>query len=101
MSAARTGRKSRKKGSEPGTNWKRVHALTAAQVRAALRRDPEVEPTGDAFWAAAKVVMPRPKQTVTMRLDADLLEWFRTRRGYQTRINAILRSHMDSQAHRH
>jgi len=32
-----------------------------------------------------------------MRLDADLLRWFRRERGYQTRINAILRAYM--QAH--
>lgn len=36
------------------------------------------------------------KQLVTMRLDADLLEWLRQERGYQTRINAILRSYMDA-----
>jgi uncharacterized protein (DUF4415 family) len=29
-----------------------------------------------------------------MRLDADLLRWFRQQRGYQTRINAILRAYM-------
>jgi uncharacterized protein (DUF4415 family) len=41
--------------------------------------------------------MPTPKEIVTMRLDADLLRWFRQQRGYQTRINAILRAYM--QAH--
>lgn len=41
--------------------------------------------------------MPTPKEIVTMRLDADLLRWFRRERGYQTRINAILRAYM--QAH--
>jgi len=41
--------------------------------------------------------MPRRKETVTMRLDADLLEWFRRERGYQTRINAILRAYMNAQ----
>jgi uncharacterized protein (DUF4415 family) len=34
---------------------------------------------------------------LTIRLDADLLRWFRRERGYQTRINAILRAYM--QAH--
>ncbi|HEV2495249.1 MAG TPA: BrnA antitoxin family protein [Terriglobia bacterium] len=43
--------------------------------------------------------MPRPKKTVTMRLDAGLLEWFRASRCYQTRINAILRAHMNALAH--
>jgi uncharacterized protein (DUF4415 family) len=34
---------------------------------------------------------------VTIRLDADLLEWFRAERGYQTRINAILRAYVTAQ----
>jgi uncharacterized protein (DUF4415 family) len=33
-----------------------------------------------------------------MRLDADLLEWFRQKPGYQTRINAILRAYMNATA---
>lgn len=41
--------------------------------------------------------MPTPKETVTMRPDADLPRWFRRERGYQTRFNAILRAYM--QAH--
>jgi uncharacterized protein (DUF4415 family) len=41
--------------------------------------------------------MPKPKEIVTMRLDADLLRWLRSRPGYQTRVNAILRAYM--QAH--
>jgi uncharacterized protein (DUF4415 family) len=40
--------------------------------------------------------MPRPKQTVTIRLDADLLEWLRAQKGYQTRINAVLRGWMEA-----
>ena len=49
------------------------------------------------FWNTAKVVLPTPKEIVTMRLDADLLRWFRRERGYQTRINAILRAYMEAQ----
>lgn len=72
--------------------------MTPAQIRAELRKDAGARPTDASFWATAKVVMPRPKKTVTMRLDADLLDWFRGNRGYQTRINAILRAYMDAQA---
>jgi uncharacterized protein (DUF4415 family) len=42
-------------------------------------------------------VLPKPKQTVTIRLDADLLNWLREQRGYQTRINAVLRTYMEAQ----
>ena len=99
MSAAHTGKKSRKKAPEPRTDWKRLRSLTDAQIRDALGRDSEVKPTDEAFWAQARVVMPRPKKTVTMRLDADLLDWFRSNRGYQTRINAVLRSYMNAKIH--
>jgi uncharacterized protein (DUF4415 family) len=46
---------------------------------------------------SAEVVLPVPKEIVTMRIDADLLRWFRRERGYQTRINAILRAYMQAQ----
>ncbi len=96
MSAASTGRTSRR-ANEPRTNWKRVRSLTGAQIRAGIRKDPDIHPTDEAFWNMAKVVMPRSKKTVTMRLDADLLDWFRGNPGYQTRINAILRAYMNAQ----
>ncbi len=97
MSAATTGKASQKKATEPRTNWKRLRSLTGAQIRAGLRNDADIHPTDEAFWSKAKVVMPRTKKTVTMRLDADLLEWFRRNAGYQTRINAILRAYMNAE----
>jgi len=95
MSGITTGKNS-KKGSEPRTNWARLRGLTGAQIRAGLRKDPEVVQTDPAFWAKDKVVMPRSKKTVTMRLDADLLDWFRRNSDYQTRINAVLRAYMNA-----
>jgi uncharacterized protein (DUF4415 family) len=96
MRGGRSGKNSQTKPTELRTDWKRVRSLTAAQIRAAVAVDPEIVPTDREFWRGAKVVLPRPKKTVTMRLDADLLDWFRTGRGYQTRINAILRAYMDA-----
>jgi uncharacterized protein (DUF4415 family) len=38
-----------------------------------------------------------PKQPVTLRLDADVLTWFKSQgQGYQTRINKLLRSYMEA-----
>ena len=79
---------------EPKTDWRRLRSMTDEEVHAAIIDDPDAKPTDEAFWKDARVVMPRQKKTVTMRLDADLLEWFRRERGYQTRINAILRAYM-------
>jgi uncharacterized protein (DUF4415 family) len=83
---------------EPPTDWRRLRSMTDEEVHARVLADPEIRPTDDDFWITARVVMPQPKKTVTIRLDADLLDWFRRERGYQTRINAILRAYMDAHA---
>jgi len=52
------------------------------------------------FWKNAKLRMPQNKDSVTIRLDHDVLVWFREMgRGYQTKINAVLRSYMKSARH--
>jgi uncharacterized protein (DUF4415 family) len=40
--------------------------------------------------------MPEAKKPITIRLDADLLDWLRKQKGYQTRINAVLRTYMEA-----
>jgi uncharacterized protein (DUF4415 family) len=74
--------------------------MSDAQIRKGIESEPDVHATDEKFWRSARVVLPRPKEVVTMRLDADLLEWFRQQRGYQTRINAILRAYMKANAAR-
>jgi uncharacterized protein (DUF4415 family) len=81
---------------EPKTDWRRLRSMTDEEIHAAIIDDPDAKPTDEAFWKEARVVMPRRKVTVTMRLDADLLDWLRCERGYQTRINAILRAYMNA-----
>ena len=47
----------------------------------------------DTFWANAVLEYPVKKKPVTLRLDADVLDWFRSLgKGYQTKINSVLRS---------
>jgi uncharacterized protein (DUF4415 family) len=52
----------------------------------------------DDFWRNARAVMPPPgKASVHLRLDADVLEWFRDQgRGHLSRMNAVLRSFMEA-----
>jgi len=51
----------------------------------------------DSFWENAKIEYPENKKPVTLRLDKDVLEWFKsTGKGYQTRINAILRAYVEA-----
>jgi len=94
MREKHTGKASSKRGA---TEWKRVRSLNDKAIRSALEADPEVRVTDVDFWKGAKVVLPRAKQTVTLRLDADLLAWLRRQKGYQTRINAVLRTYMEAQ----
>ncbi len=72
--------------------------VSPAAIRKGILADPDAHPTDASFWKNAKLVMPTPKTIVTMRLDTDLLRWFRQQRGYQTRINAILRAYMEARA---
>jgi uncharacterized protein (DUF4415 family) len=102
--SSRRGGQSRTKGAtsgkasktKRGTDWARLRGLSDAEIRAGIQSDPDARPTDAKFWKDARVVLPRRKEVVTMRLDADLLEWFRQKEGYQTRINAILRAHMEA-----
>ena len=87
----------RKSNPRPATDWPRLRRMSTKAIHEALAADPDARPTDAQFWKTAKLVLPTPKQIVTMRLDADLLRWFRRTPGYQTRINAILRAYM--QAH--
>jgi len=97
MNEKPTGKASSRKPAKTHTDWKRLRSLSDREIRNAVEKDPEARPTDASFWKKAKVVLPQPKQTVTMRLDADLLKWLRQQKGYQTRINAILRTYMDAQ----
>jgi uncharacterized protein (DUF4415 family) len=48
------------------------------------------------FWTEARVVMPVTKEAISIRLDTDVIAYFRaTGPKYQTRINAVLRSYVD------
>jgi uncharacterized protein (DUF4415 family) len=56
---------------------------------------PELADLPDGFWEEARVVTPPPKEAISIRIDRDVLEWFRSQGArYQTRMNAVLRSYM-------
>lgn len=76
---------------------------------ARLRRmtDAEIERTApaelpflaDDFWINARVVVPSTKEAISFRVDADVLEWFRSAGPrYQSRMNAMLRSYVEQMA---
>jgi len=102
MSERRTTRRSGKhleKG-DSGTDWKRVRKMSERQIEAAATADADAPLTDAEFWKDARVVFPAGrKKLISLRIDEDVVDWFRkTGKGYQSRINAVLRSYVD--AHR-
>jgi uncharacterized protein (DUF4415 family) len=71
-------------------------ALSEEEIEAALRDDPDAPPiVGEDWFAAATIVIPKPKKQISIRLDVDVLAHFRKYPRYQIRINAILRAAME------
>lgn len=91
MKEKSTGKKSNQK-----TNLEQFSKMSDAEIDGGIAADSGALQTNVEFWESAEVVMPKNKEMITIRLDADLLDWFKQNKGYQTRINAILRSYMEA-----
>jgi uncharacterized protein (DUF4415 family) len=82
------------------TDWVKAEAMTQAQLEKSIAADPD-EAGMTVDWANASLEVPAPKVVLNMRVDRDVLDFFRkTGRGYQTRINAVLRAFVTAQEHR-
>lgn len=76
------------------TDWKQLAAMEDKDIDMS-----DIDELGDDFFRQAEIRVP-PKKSVTMRLDSDVIEFFKSQgQGYQTRINKLLRSYMDVQLH--
>lgn len=76
------------------TDWAAVDALTDKQIEEAVRDDPDAVPL-DIDWSKAVLVIPPKKKAISIRVDEDVLDYFKQEgAGYQRRINAVLRSYM-------
>ena len=72
------------------TDFNRLREMRDADID-----DSDIPKLGKLFWKNAKLTMPEPKDRLTIRVDHDVVEWLKQAgSGYQTRINAILRSYM-------
>lgn len=83
------------------TDWERLDAMRDEDID--LSDCPEVTPEQFAKAVVRRgIPVSKNKQQVTLRIDSDVLEWFKLQgRGYQTQINALLRAYMEAQeAHR-
>lgn len=90
----------RRRHGETRTNWRKAASVTRAQLEKSIAADAD-EAGMTIDWDKATVEMPEPKVVLNMRIDRHVLDYFRkTGRGYQTRINAVLRSFVEAQEHR-
>jgi len=75
------------------TDWKRLSEMSDKEIDTS-----DIPELDDDFFRRADLHLPA-KQSVTLRVDSDVLHWFKSKgRGYQTRINKLLRQYMN--AHR-
>jgi len=80
------------------TDWAAVDALTDEDIAKAVANDPDAVPI-DIDWSDAVLVIPSKKKAISIRVDEDVLDFFKKEGdGYQRRINAVLRSYMQQKA---
>ena len=82
------------------TDWARVDAISDREIENAAKADPDAAPILDKNWfKQAKVVLPERKVPISLRMDREVVEWFKAHgRRYQSRMNAVLKAYV--QAHR-
>ena len=95
MSVKRT-RKPSRSAEAPPRGRADLRRLRVVPEREILRTSPEeLAHLPDDFWDEAELVVPAPKRAISLRVDEDVLMWFRSLGPrYQTRMNAVLRAYM-------
>ncbi len=74
------------------TDWDIINAQSDADIDSS-----DIPPLDPDFFKYAVLRMPTTKTSITVRLDSDVLAWFRKQgRGYQTKINAVLRTFIEA-----
>jgi len=74
------------------TNYKKISKLSDNDIDYS-----DIPATDEEFWSDAQVLFPTKKTHLSIRLDDDIISWFKQfGRGYQTKINAVLRSYISN-----
>ena len=77
------------------TNWDKLYTMPDTEIDYS-----DIPPLKEDFFQKGELRMPKTKPLISIRLDSDVLDWFKSNgAGYQTRMNAVLRMYMN--AHRH
>lgn len=80
---------------------KAFRTMTDAEVERRAASDPDAGILPKDFWKHATVLMPQTKRQITLRLDPDVISFFKaTGKGYQSRMGAVLKSYVEAKRKR-
>jgi uncharacterized protein (DUF4415 family) len=82
----------------PRARSRALTSLTDQEIERMAARDTDNPAADEAYWASAAVGLPAGKTYIHAGFDSDVVRWFKSKgRGYQTRMNAVLRRYMEAQ----
>ncbi len=71
------------------TDWEKVDSITDDDIN--FSDIPELD---NDFFKNAKIVLPKPKIPITLRVESDVLEWYKSKGDkYQTLMHAVLKEY--------
>jgi len=77
------------------SNLDKLRKLTDEEIDASIANDPDWQEFKDIDWSKAVLIIPPKKKAISIRVDEDVLDYFKKEgTGYQRRMNAVLRSYM-------
>lgn len=80
------------------TDLEKLDQMTEEEIERTAQSDPDTLLLEDCDLSTLKVVMPQTKKAISLRVDPEVLSYFRSfGKGYQTRMNAVLRAYVESQ----
>ncbi len=83
--------KAKRARGESRTDLARLRNKTEAELEADIAADEDFRDVPENWVEAAEAVIPTPKKLLSLRLDQEVIEWFKQQGpGYQTRMNAVL-----------
>ena len=83
-------------------NWDKLKSLSEEEINTAAQSDPDNPIWTDDMFASAALHISQKKVSVHMYIDEEVIDWFKLRgKGYQTRINSVLKSYVHKHLHKH
>ena len=91
-------RRRRATGQKSLTDWTYLDGLSDEEIDKSISEDPDWTDFSTIDWSKAQMVYPVAKSAISIRLDNDIIDFFKAGgKGYQGRINAVLRHFMTEQ----